>query len=235
MRETSRIAPFEVENPGRSENKVMPASYDIDAFRSPVVIDAGTGLNDEILLNYELGTARLRLTDGELKKKDLVFDTSKIALVSLTDQPESDLPAILLGTAGETGDEARKLLAAVATDYIRFTDRYYQPGLLEELAALTGSETQDVDVPAGVSYFTIETTLVDGTVLTARTQLIAFAEKFGLELNGTRSTTPIRAAAVGRSSTSCWTSARTATRSPSRRCTPRPWSSRATSAAWSRT
>jgi Ca2+-binding RTX toxin-like protein len=182
VRETSRIVPFEVENPGRSENIVMPASHDLGAFVSPVVIDAGTGLNDEIILNVQAGASRLRFTDGELKKKDLVFDTSKIALVSESGDPASDLPAILLGTAGETGDEARELLAAVATDYIRFTDRYYEPGLLEQLAALTGGQTQDVVVPAGVSYFTIETTLVDDVVVTAREQLLDFAADFGLAL-----------------------------------------------------
>ncbi len=183
VRELTRIVPFEVESPGRSENIIMPAAYDIDAFMSPVVIDAGTGLNDEITFNYKQGTARVNLEDGVLTKKDLVFDTARIDVVSETNDPASDLPAILLATAGETGDEARGLLSAVVTDYIRFADRYYEPGLLEGLAALSGTGTQVVVVPEGVSYFTIETTLVDDVVVTAREQLIQFAGDFGLDLS----------------------------------------------------
>jgi hypothetical protein len=122
------------------------------------------------------------LADDELLKKDLVFDTSRIRLLSQAGDPSADLPAILLAAGGAAGEEARELLAAVATDYVGFVDRYSQPGLLEALAALTDGEERAVVVPAGVSSYTIETTLIDDEVITARSQLIDFAAEYGLTL-----------------------------------------------------
>ncbi|MGD8475608.1 MAG: matrixin family metalloprotease, partial [Burkholderiales bacterium] len=186
IRELTRIVGFAVESPGRSTQRIMPASYDTSAFRSPVVIDGGKEqgdeINDEIIFNLQEGTPNVRLTNGVLTKKDALFDAARIELVSEAGDPDSDLPAILLAGPGETGVEARDLLTGVVTDYVRFTDRYYEPGLVENLAALGGSETQDVVVPEGVSYYTIETTLVDNEVVTAREQLIEFADNFGLDL-----------------------------------------------------
>ncbi len=179
VRDLTRIAPFTVENPARTLRITMPASYDPGAFKSPVIVDGGSGLLDQIVFNLQNGTPNAALRDRELLRKDVEFDATKFSLLGQAADP---LVQTLLAATGEAGVEARDLLNGVLSSYIRFADRYDQPGLVQSLEALSGAQTLDVIVPAGISYFNIQTTLVDDEVVTARAQLLEFAASFGLTL-----------------------------------------------------
>ncbi|WP_461538633.1 DUF4347 domain-containing protein, partial [Spongorhabdus nitratireducens] len=179
----NRVVPFEVETPAFTRQVVVPESRDISAFVSPVTIDGGEGINDQIIVNNQAGSSKIRLSNTDLKKKEVVFDTSKQQLASEAENPANDLVAILLGASGAEGDEARELLAGVVTNYLRFQDRYYDTDLLQTLAGLNGSETREIIVPEGMSYLNLQTTLNDkNEVVTAREQLEDFASKFGLQI-----------------------------------------------------
>ncbi|HYR33730.1 MAG TPA: hypothetical protein VEQ87_05520, partial [Burkholderiales bacterium] len=179
VRSLTRVAPFVVDNPARTTQIVMPASYDLAAFKAPVLIDGGAGLHDEVQVNLTLGTQQVELSDRLLLKKDVEFDDTKLHLVAQAADP---LVQTLLAASGAAGEEARDLLNGAVESYIRFADRYDQTGLVQSLQVLTGAQTHDVDVPAGISYFNIQNTLVNNHVVTARAQLIDFATTFGLTL-----------------------------------------------------
>ena len=137
----------------------------------------------------------MRLSNKDLLKKDVTWVDSLVGLSSQAD----DFTKTLLLSGGAAGTEAKALLTDAVKEYIRFTDRYYQPGLLDSL--LGASATQNIGVPAGLAYYNIQTTLVNNAVVTARTQLLAFAAQFGLTLtwvggaNGMAHPDPTRAAA----------------------------------------
>ena len=162
VRDLTRIAPFTVENPSYTTTITMPAVYDLAPFQSPVLIEGGEGLNDQILFNFQQGTSRLRLSDKDLLRKNVTWDPTKFALSSQA----NDFTAQLLASQGTAGAEAKDLLTDAVKEYIRFTDRYYQPNLLATLST-TGSSTE-VIVPAGVAYYNIQTTLINNAVVTAR-------------------------------------------------------------------
>jgi Ca2+-binding RTX toxin-like protein len=110
------------------------------------------------------------------------FNLEQIDIVSLGSDPSIDLAAILLGNNGLAGNEARELLGEVVGNYVRFQDRYFDTDLLDDLQLLTGTVSREVVVPAGVSFFNIQTTQENNVITTAKEQLEAFASEFGLEL-----------------------------------------------------
>ncbi|WP_020680160.1 DUF4347 domain-containing protein [Marinobacterium rhizophilum] len=176
--ETGRIVGFQVENPAVTLQVTLPESTDIDAFLSPVLIDGGEGVNDRVVVNNQGGNNRIRFANTELERKEVVFDYSAFTLAST----DTDFVDTVLGDA-TTGAIAQDLLASAAGDYIRFQDRYYDTGLLNNIAS--GSQSELL-IPGGLSYFNIQNTLnADGSISYARTQLEQFAADFGLVLDTT--------------------------------------------------
>lgn len=180
VRSLNRLKPFTVENPARTTQITMPASYDLAAFETPVLIDGGTGLHDNVQVNLTQGTQQVELSDRLLLKKDVKFDDSKLHLSATSADP---LAQLLLADSGADAEKARMLLNDAVTQYIRFADRYDQPTLVQSLEELEPGKTFEVTVPAGVRYFNIQNRLVNGKVVTAREQLISFAATFGLTVN----------------------------------------------------
>ena len=92
VRDLERVTPFTVNNPASTTTITMPESYDVAAFKSPVIIDGGEGLNDQIEFNLQHGSDRLRFSNGLLYKKTVVWNLSHVALASEVD----DFTAALL-------------------------------------------------------------------------------------------------------------------------------------------
>lgn len=85
--------------------------------------------------------------------------------------------AALIADQTKLGADSRQLLRDVAQTYVQYADRYLQEhkNLLSDLARLSGSQTQSVNVPAGSIYQAFQTTLKDGVTTTARQQLLDYA------------------------------------------------------------
>ncbi|MCV6613177.1 MAG: DUF4347 domain-containing protein [Amphritea sp.] len=176
--EVDRVVPFEVENPARTLQVVMPESYDINAFVSPVLIDGGEGVHDQIIVNNQQGAANLRFANTDLKRKEVSFDYDQFSLTSGGNDFVSDILA-----DAETRLVAQALLASAAGDYIRFQDRYYDTSLVDQL---NGDQLNQLVIPEGLSYFNIQNTLnADGSISYARDLLIDLATKFNLDLEWT--------------------------------------------------
>ncbi len=172
--EVGRVVPFEVSNPPRTLQTRMPAASGLGTFVSPVLVDGGDGIHDEIIFNGQQGTPDLRFANTELTRKVVQFDYTQFALSS---SDPGDFVGTVLGDVG-TGGVARDLLGAAVGDYLRFQDRYYNTTLLDDIA--NGAVTQ-LTVPAGLAYYNIQKTLdANGNLLTARDQLLRFAADFNL-------------------------------------------------------
>jgi len=170
-----RIVPFVVDNPARTLQVTMPESYAIDAFVSPVLIDGGDGLHDQVVVNNQNGSSRIRFANTELERKEVKFDYSKFTISS----GAADFVGEVLSDPA-VGQVANKLLGSAAGDYFRFQDRYYDTELLNNLAA---DQISQLVIPEGLSYYNIQNTLQsDGTMSHARDQLLQFADDFNLEL-----------------------------------------------------
>ncbi|MFT5524123.1 MAG: hypothetical protein ACI9HK_002074, partial [Pirellulaceae bacterium] len=176
VRSVGRVTPFVVENPAYTTSITMPASYDLAAFKSPVLIEGGGGLNDRIEFNLTEGNDQLTLGDNDLFKKKVDWDFSKLSLESQAD----DFTKALLLAGGTEGTEARDLLNGAVTDYLRFIDRYYRPNLLDSLLALSGSDSTEEIVPAGLAYYNLQSR-IEGD-LTAAEQLIKLGQPDQLDL-----------------------------------------------------
>ncbi|MCA9166727.1 MAG: hypothetical protein KDB23_03630, partial [Planctomycetales bacterium] len=179
VRDVGRIVPFIVENPARTITRVMPSGNGLAGFLAPVIVDGGSGMNDRIFFDSSTGETDLTLSDVVLYKKSADFDDTKLSIASLATVPATDLPSLMLADTNHQ-DEAKALLMDAATNYIRFKDRYYDPTLLNSLAALTGAATQVVDVPAGIAFYNIQSTLTGNVIKTAYEELNEFATTFGL-------------------------------------------------------
>ncbi|WP_029407232.1 DUF4347 domain-containing protein [Thiomicrorhabdus sp. Milos-T2] len=176
--EVDRVVPFEVQNPARTLQITMPESYDINAFTSPVLIDGGEGVRDEIIFNNQQGANNIRFANTELERKEVVFDYSKFSLTS----GSGDFVGTILNDP-TSGSVAQELLGSAVGDYIRFQDRYYDTSLVDTLNA---NNLSQLVIPEGLSYFNIQNTLQsDGTLSFARDQLIDLATKFNLSLSWT--------------------------------------------------
>ncbi|WP_432470961.1 DUF4347 domain-containing protein [Amphritea sp. HPY] len=187
--EVGRIVPFEVENPAMTLQVTMPESYAIDAFVSPVLIDGGEGVNDQVIVNNQQGSNRIRFANTELERKDVTFDYDKFSLSS----GSSDFVGTMLADA-TAGAVAQELLASAAGDYIRFQDRYYDTEMVNNLDA---DQLAQLVIPEGLSYYNIQNTLQsDGSISYARDQLIQLASDFNLTLawNEVNHPDPTRAA-----------------------------------------
>ncbi|WP_300673983.1 LEPR-XLL domain-containing protein [Desulfoluna sp.] len=183
-----RLVPFSVSYPSRIEKWVMPASCDISAFVSPVIIKGGFSVDpamldyDRVIVNNSSGPGHVIFTDTEIRKKSFDVEFAHLVLESQGDEPGKDLPGILLGADGRAAGQARTLLQELALDYLRFLDRYEDKGLLEKVAALEAGETFCLDVPAGGIYFNAQTALTDtGEEKTAYEAVTEFATEFGLD------------------------------------------------------
>ena len=173
--EVDRVVPFEVDNPARTLQVVMPESYDINAFVSPVLIDGGEGVHDQIIVNNQQGAANLRFANTDLKRKEITFDYDQFSLTSGANDFVSDILA-----DASTRLVAEALLSSAAGDYIRFQDRYYDTALVDKLNA---DQLSQLVIPEGLSYFNIQNTLnADGSISYARDLLIDLAAKFNLTL-----------------------------------------------------
>ncbi|MBN1006127.1 DUF4347 domain-containing protein [Amphritea pacifica] len=174
--EVDRVVPFIVTNPARTIQVTMPESYDINAFVSPVLIDGGEGTNDQVIVNNQQGASNIRFANTELQRKEVSFDYSQFALSS----GATDFVGTMLADSS-TSAVAQELLSSAAGDYIRFQDRYYDTGLVSQLA---GDQLSQLVIPEGLSYFNIQNTLQsDGSISYARDELIDLAAQFNLTLD----------------------------------------------------
>ena len=176
--EVDRVVPFEVENPARTLQITMPESYDISSFVSPVLIDGGEGVHDQIIVNNQQGASQIRFANTELQRKEVTFDYDAFSFTG----GAGDFVTTMLADA-DAGSVAQDLLGSATGDYIRFQDRYYDTSLVDNL---NSDSVSQMVIPEGLSYFNIQNTLQsDGSISYARDELIDLAAKFNLTLDWT--------------------------------------------------
>ncbi|MBC8437340.1 MAG: hypothetical protein H8D86_00630, partial [Planctomycetes bacterium] len=189
VRSLNRITPFVVENPAQTVFRTIRPVFDASTYKSPVVIDTGSGfgdLNDTIEFNLTSDNGPLVFASNNITKYDVEFDSAKIHLAPQSGTSSTDL-AIKLLTAGDA--DATKLVKDTIENYLRFKDMYYDQTLLHRIHGQTLNHA--VDIPPKLPYYVIQDKIEQNTdssghefpgttVVKARPQFIEFAARHGL-------------------------------------------------------
>jgi Ca2+-binding RTX toxin-like protein len=178
----ARVVPYNVDEPAQTRTRTIAAARTIAGIRSPVIVRDVDGFVDTVVFHNEDGPTALVFEDRVLLRKGIETDAGRVLYPTA---PRPGAVTDLIAELGSLGAGAEQVVTTV-NDYLEnlvvFTDRYFDPALIERLAALQDGETETVQISGGVSYAAFQDALdAQGEFISARDQLDAFLAGTGFQ------------------------------------------------------
>ena len=174
------IVPFTIRTPAQSEDKTLPESKAINAIQSPLTIIGGLGEIDRLIINNQDGAQDVIFSDTVLLKKQIETDDTRIVLpatavrvevprVDEDGNPLLDSSSVqivdvftdLLNQEKASDAAVKQMVADFLRNQLLFQDKYIETDLIDQLQNMSGDETRQVELPAGISYAVFQDTLVE--------------------------------------------------------------------------